>query len=193
MKERLFQLQVMSLACIYIRKQNYLPHRMHNSFIKPESVLFLNKNVQKIWTLKFGYSKKSCLTTWNSGIIPQGFAKHSLGLVSAFPHLRAVPITSSITFLKSPTDIHQNKFNWVLLTQGFSNSQESTIDFILVHSLKNAASFQWLAWGCKYPIKYRCGKPTDTELYVASYWWWPNVVKLCTYQIMQAITWDILW
>ncbi|VDN05483.1 unnamed protein product [Thelazia callipaeda] len=26
MKERLFQLQVMSLACIYIRKQNYLPH-----------------------------------------------------------------------------------------------------------------------------------------------------------------------
>ncbi|VDK87122.1 unnamed protein product [Litomosoides sigmodontis] len=26
MKKRLFQLQVMSLACIYIRKQNYLPH-----------------------------------------------------------------------------------------------------------------------------------------------------------------------
>ncbi|VDM98299.1 unnamed protein product, partial [Onchocerca ochengi] len=26
MKKRLFQLQVMSLVCIYIRKQNYLPH-----------------------------------------------------------------------------------------------------------------------------------------------------------------------
>lgn len=40
MKKRLFQLQVMSLTCIYIRKQNYLPYGLH--FFPLLSLIALN-------------------------------------------------------------------------------------------------------------------------------------------------------
>jgi hypothetical protein len=46
-KDRLFQLQVMSLTCIYIRKQRYLPHSKANSFFILISVLFSHSNMSE--------------------------------------------------------------------------------------------------------------------------------------------------